>query len=116
MPSQSSSDTAVVEKQKAATKPQRPPRFKVVLLNDDFTPFEFVIEVMQDIFQKTQDQAEALAALIHQDGKGACGVFIKDIAELKRDKVMRAAHAEQHPLQCVLEPEAPEPGGKGMKP
>lgn len=117
MPTLPSSDTAVLEKQKAAIKPEKPPKFKVLLLNDDFTPFEFVIEVLQDIFGKSLEESEALAVQIHQEGRGACGVFIKDIAELKQTKVMQAARQEGHPLQCILAPESPAPsGGKGMKP
>lgn len=115
MSSPSTSDTAVLEKQKAATKPQRPPLFKVVLLNDDFTPMEFVIEILLDIFKRTEEEAVALTLAIHNDGKGVCGVFVKDIAELRRDQVHKAAQREQHPLQCVIEPETPQPS-RGMKP
>ena len=109
------SDTAVLEKQKAITKPQRPPLFKVMLLNDDFTPMEFVVDVLLDVFKKTEEEAVALTLIIHSDGKGVCGVFVKDIAELRRDQVLKAAQQEQHPLRCVIEPETPQPG-RGMKP
>lgn len=117
MNTRTKSDSIVMEKQKAATRPARPPKFKVLLLNDDYTPFEFVIDVLQDIFSKTTEQAEALAVQIHQEGKGACGVYIKDIAELKQTRVIQFARQEGHPLQCVLAPDTPEPSSKkGMRP
>lgn len=117
MNTRTQSDQVVMEKQKAATKPARPPKFKVMLLNDDYTPFEFVIDVMRDIFGKTTEQAEVLATQIHQEGKGVCGVYIKDIAELKQTRAMQFARQEGHPLQCVLAPDSPEPSsGRGMRP
>jgi ATP-dependent Clp protease adaptor protein ClpS len=117
MATKTNSDTSVMEKQKAATKPQQPPQFKVVLLNDDFTPFDFVITVLTEVFRKSVDEAEALAVQIHLDGKGLCGVYVKDIAEQKQSKVMMAARQDGHPLQCVLEPETPAPSNsRGMKP
>jgi ATP-dependent Clp protease adaptor protein ClpS len=117
MTTNSQSDSVVLEKQKAGSKPARPPKFKVLLLNDDYTPFEFVIDVLENIFSKSSDEAEALAVKIHHDGKGLCGTYIKDIAELKQTKVMQAARQDGHPLQCVLAPDAPEPStGKSMRP
>lgn len=110
MATKTNSDTAILEKHQEAVKPAKPPKFNVVLLNDDFTPFEFVIELLMDVFAKTTDQAVGLAHLIHLDGKGICGTYIKDIAELKQGKVMGLARQEGHPLQCVLEPESPAPG------
>lgn len=111
------SDTNVLEKQKTALRPEKPPKFKVLLLNDDYTPFEFVIEILMEHFNKTVEQAVELAGKIHEEGKGVCGVFIKDIAELKQTKVMQAAFRENHPLQCVLAPDTPSPtNSRSMKP
>jgi ATP-dependent Clp protease adaptor protein ClpS len=115
MTSKTSTEHALMDKQKAATKPEKPKKFKVVLLNDDFTPFDFVIDVLMDTFSKSLEEAEMLAVNIHEDGKGVCGVYVKDIAELKQRKVTQRARSEGHPLQCVLEPETPAPTNKGMK-
>jgi ATP-dependent Clp protease adaptor protein ClpS len=113
MSSSSISDTPVLEKTTEAIKPARPPRVKVVLINDDYTPFEFVIDVIQTVFSKTEVQAIALAVQIHEEGKGVCGVYVQDIAELKQMKVRAMAKKDQHPLQCVLEPEAPSSSPSG---
>ncbi len=105
---------SVLEKERVAEKTQEPPMYKVILLNDDYTPFDFVIEVVQEVFQKTQEQAVALAARIHVEGQGVCGVYPKDIAEFKQKKTMDMAREEDHPLECRIQPETPAPRG-GMR-
>lgn len=114
MSSQTHSDSAVLEKQKEAIKPEEPQRYKVVIHNDDYTPFEFVINVLMTVFQKSEEQAVQLAVEVHQQSKGICGVYVKDIAEIKQSKVASLAKAEHHPLLCTIEPENPAPRS-GMK-
>lgn len=87
--------------------PQRlkpPPMYQVVMLNDDFTPMEFVVDVLQEIFGKDRETATQIMLRIHLDGKGVCGVYSRDVAATKVDQVMDAARQAGHPLQCVSEP------------
>ena len=88
------------------TKPktQRPPLYKVLLLNDDFTPMEFVVVVIQEFFGKDRESATQIMLKIHLDGKGICGVYSRDVAATKVDQVLDAAKQAGHPLQCVSEP------------
>jgi ATP-dependent Clp protease adaptor protein ClpS len=81
-----------------------PPMYQVVMLNDDFTPMEFVIEVLQEFFSKDKEQATQIMLKIHLDGRGICGVYSRDIAATKVDQVLQAAHQAGHPLQAVSEP------------
>lgn len=74
------------------------------MLNDDFTPMEFVIVVLQEFFSKDRESATQIMLKIHLDGKGVCGVYSRDIAATKVDQVLDAAHKAGHPLQCVSEP------------
>jgi ATP-dependent Clp protease adaptor protein ClpS len=78
--------------------------YQVVMLNDDFTPMEFVILVLQQFFSKDRETATQIMLKIHLDGKGVCGVFTKDVAASKVDQVMDAANHAGHPLQCLSEP------------
>jgi ATP-dependent Clp protease adaptor protein ClpS len=78
--------------------------YQVVMLNDDFTPMEFVILVLQQFFSKDRETATQIMLKIHLDGKGVCGVFSKDVAASKVDQVMDAANQAGHPLQCLSEP------------
>ena len=83
----------------------RPPQmYQVVMLNDDYTPMEFVIVVIQEFFGKDQETATQIMLKIHLDGKGICGVYSRDVAATKVDQVMDAAAKAGHPLQCVSEP------------
>jgi len=75
-----------------------------VMLNDDYTPMEFVVEVLRRVFSKSVEQAEHIMLKVHHEGRGVCGIYTRDIAATKVDKVMRLARANQHPLQCVMEP------------
>ncbi len=81
-----------------------PPMYQVVMLNDDYTPMEFVVEVLRRVFGKTDEDAERIMLKVHHEGRGVCGIYTRDIAATKVDKVMRLARAHQHPLQCVMEP------------
>ena len=94
--------TVVLERQVLKTKP--PQMYQVVLLNDDYTPMEFVVAVIQEFFSKDRETATQIMLKIHMEGKGVCGVFSKDVAATKVDRVMEAAQKAGHPLQCVSEP------------
>lgn len=81
-----------------------PPMYQVVMLNDDYTPMEFVVEVLRRVFGKNTDEAEHIMLKVHHEGRGVCGIYTRDVAATKVDKVMRLARSSQHPLQCVMEP------------
>lgn len=78
--------------------------FQVVMLNDDYTPMEFVVVVIQEYFNKDLETATQIMLKIHLDGRGVCGVYTKDVAATKVDRVLEAARKAGHPLQCVAEP------------
>ena len=83
----------------------KPPQmYQVLMLNDDFTPMEFVVMVLQEFFSKDRETATQIMLKIHLDGKGVCGVYTKDVAATKVDQVLDAAHKAGHPLQCLSEP------------
>jgi len=94
-------ETPVLET--VGSKLKSPPLFKVVLLNDDFTPMEFVVVVLQQFFSKTREQATEIMLKVHTEGSGLCGMYPKDIAETKVEQVVAFARQHQHPLQCVME-------------
>ena len=98
-------DALVLDRVAQRVKP--PSMFQVVLLNDDFTPMEFVVFVIQEFFNKDRETATQIMLKIHLEGKGICGVFPKDIASTKVEQVAAQAREAGHPLQCVAEP-APE--------
>ncbi|MFT3815492.1 MAG: ATP-dependent Clp protease adapter ClpS [Acidovorax sp.] len=83
---------------------QPPQMYQVVMLNDDYTPMEFVVVVLQEFFGKDRETATQIMLKIHLDGKGVCGVYSRDVAATKVDQVMDAANKAGHPLQCVSEP------------
>ncbi|MDP3083813.1 MAG: ATP-dependent Clp protease adapter ClpS [Rubrivivax sp.] len=91
----------VAEKKAAKTKP--PSLYQVVLLNDDYTPMEFVVMVLQHFFQRDLETATHIMLMIHHDGRGVCGVFPKDVAATKVELVLAAARRDGHPLQCIME-------------
>jgi ATP-dependent Clp protease adaptor protein ClpS len=93
--------TAVVTKTRPKT--QRPSLYRVLLLNDDYTPMEFVVHVIMRFFQKSQDEATQIMLHVHNNGVGECGVFTYEVAETKVTQVMDFARKHQHPLQCVME-------------
>ncbi|MDO9365460.1 MAG: ATP-dependent Clp protease adapter ClpS [Methylotenera sp.] len=84
-------------------KPKLPPMFKVLLLNDDYTPMEFVVETIERFFSKSREQATQIMLKVHTEGAGVCGVYPQDIAETKMNQVLSHARQLQHPLQCVIE-------------
>lgn len=83
----------------------RPPFYKVVLLNDDFTPMEFVVKVLENIFHKDANEAVRIMLEVHNKGAGLCGVYTRDVAETKIDQALYLARQNEHPLQCVMEKE-----------
>lgn len=92
----------VLDRQTAKLAP--PPMYQVVLLNDDYTPMEFVVAVLQRIFGKNEDEAARIMLKVHHEGRGVCGVYPRDIAATRVEMVRQFAQARQHPLQCVMEP------------
>ena len=99
-----SADSVVLERRTAKVGP--PQMYQVVMLNDDYTPMEFVVLVLQEFFNKDREAATQIMLKIHLDGKGVCGVFTRDVAATKVDQVLDAANQAGHPLQCVSEPVA----------
>jgi ATP-dependent Clp protease adaptor protein ClpS len=89
--------------EEAKPKVRKPPLFKVLLLNDDYTPMEFVVEVLQLIFGMDRPQATRVMLEVHTQGKGVCGIFTYEIAETKVAQVCSFADQHQHPLLCTLE-------------
>jgi ATP-dependent Clp protease adaptor protein ClpS len=85
------------------TKTQKPSMYKVLLLNDDYTPMEFVIYVLQRFFSKSAEDATKVMLHVHQSGVGICGVFTYEVAETKVTQVMDMARQHGHPLQCTME-------------
>ena len=93
--------TAVISKTKSQTK--RPSLYRVLLLNDDYTPMEFVVHVLERFFNKDRETATRIMLHVHQNGIGECGIFTYEVAETKVTQVMDFARKHQHPLQCVME-------------
>jgi ATP-dependent Clp protease adaptor protein ClpS len=93
--------TSVITKVKPKTK--RPNLYRVLILNDDYTPMEFVVHVLEKFFQKDAEAATKIMLHVHHHGIGECGVFTYEIAETKVTQVMDFARKHQHPLQCVME-------------
>jgi len=89
--------------EEAKPRVKRPPLFQVVLLNDDFTPMEFVVDVLERIFSLDRTTATRVMLEVHTRGKGVCGVFTHEIAETKVAQVMTYARQHQHPLLCTME-------------
>ncbi len=86
-------------------KTERPSLYKVFLINDDFTPMEFVVLILQSLFNKTPEESAEITLTVHSKGVGVCGVFPYEIAETKAQQVMSLARKNQHPLQCRIEKE-----------
>jgi len=90
---------------KSRQKTKKPDLYKVLLLNDDYTPMEFVIHVLERVFNKGQEDAMRIMLHVHQNGVGVCGVFTYEVAETKVTQVMDFARKHEHPLQCTMEKE-----------
>jgi len=88
---------------RAKSKVEPPKRYQVVLLNDDYTPMDFVIDVLQRFFGLDEAKAAAIMLAVHHDGKGICGVFSREIAEMKVQQVNNFARSNNHPLMCQSE-------------
>ena len=86
-------------------KTKKPSRYKVLMLNDDFTPMEFVVHVLERFFSMSREEATRIMLHVHHRGVGLCGVFTFEVAETKVTQVMDFARQHQHPLQCILEKE-----------
>jgi len=95
-------DTGVVVEE-ARPQVKQPPLYQVVLLNDDYTPMEFVVMVLQEYFKRDLETATQIMLKIHHDGRGVCGVYSKDVAATKVELVLAAARRGGHPLQCIME-------------
>lgn len=85
------------------SKVKAPPLFRVLLLNDDYTPMEFVVNILQRFFSKSREQATQIMLKVHLEGTGVCGIYPKDIAATKVEQVIAYSRQHQHPLQCVME-------------
>ena len=98
---------------KVETRPKtkRPPLYKVLILNDDYTPMEFVIYVLQRFFGMSHDKATQIMLHVHQRGVGVCGVYTYEVAETKVTQVMDLAKENQHPLQCTIEKDSSDDEG-----
>lgn len=90
---------------KSRLKAQKPSMYKVLLLNDDYTPMEFVVHVLENIFKKTRQEATEIMLHVHRRGVGVCGVYTYEVAETKVTQVMDYARANEQPLQCTIEKE-----------
>lgn len=99
-PGQHDGDLAVAD---AKPKLKRPPMYKVILLNDDYTPMEFVVEVLETFFYMNREKATQVMLAVHTQGKGVCGIFTRDIAETKAAQVNQYARDNQHPLLAEIE-------------
>ncbi|WP_379545561.1 ATP-dependent Clp protease adapter ClpS [Qipengyuania sp. DSG2-2] len=96
-------DTEIGIATKTRAKPKKPSQYKVLLLNDDYTPMEFVVIVLKRFFRMDIDEATQVMLHVHQKGVGVCGVYPYEVAETKVNQVMDFAKQNQHPLQCTLE-------------
>ncbi|MFQ5974002.1 MAG: ATP-dependent Clp protease adapter ClpS [Alphaproteobacteria bacterium] len=102
-PGDTDGQTGVITRTKPKTK--RPSMYKVLMLNDDYTPMEFVVHVLERFFNKAHEEAVRIMLHVHQRGIGVCGVFTYEVAETKVTQVIDFARKHQHPLQCTLEKE-----------
>lgn len=89
--------------QQQKPKLSRPPLYKVVLLNDDYTPMEFVVDVLQRFFSMNREKATRVMLMVHTEGKGVCGIFSRDVAETKAAQVNQYSRENEHPLMCEIE-------------
>ena len=94
-------DGGLLEAEKTRLKP--PPLFKVLLLNDDYTPMDFVVVVLQTVFSMSREKATQVMLQVHREGMGVCGTYTREVASTKVDQVINLARKHQHPLQCTME-------------
>lgn len=98
---------AILDKPEVAedTEPKKPSLYKILLLNDDFTPMDFVVGVLKKFFHKSHQEAVRIMLQVHHEGSGLCGIYTYGVAETKANEVRRFAKQHHHPLQCTLEKE-----------
>jgi len=96
-------DSRSVVMDREVQKVEPPSLYRVVLLNDDFTPMEFVVMVIQEFFHKDQETATRIMLQVHMEGKGVCGIYTHDVAATKVDQVVEISRKSGHPLQCMME-------------
>jgi ATP-dependent Clp protease adaptor protein ClpS len=101
----SGNGTVIERKTKTQSKTKRPPMFKVILLNDDYTPMEFVVELLKSVFHKPHAEATKIMLWVHQNGMGVAGVYPFEVAETKVHTTEELAREAQYPLKCVMEKE-----------
>jgi ATP-dependent Clp protease adaptor protein ClpS len=94
-------DGSLLEAEKTRLKP--PPLYKVLLLNDDYTPMDFVVTVLQTVFAMSRERATQVMLQVHREGMGVCGTYTREVATAKVDQVVDIARRNQHPLQCTME-------------
>tara|TARA_Y100000813_G_C24108510_1_gene326609 strand:- start:526 stop:840 length:315 start_codon:yes stop_codon:yes gene_type:complete len=97
------SSTETVTEDKVLIK--KPKLYKVILLNDDYTPMEYVVQLLKVVFRKNENEAVNIMLMVHKKGSGVCGIFTKEIAETKVETVLKMAKSDQHPLKCIMEPD-----------
>jgi len=102
-PNDSGTGTGIVTKTRPKTK--KPSLYKVLILNDDYTPMEFVVHVLERFFSKPREEAVQIMLHVHRNGVGVCGVYTFEVAETKVAQVIELARRHQHPLQCTMEKE-----------
>ena len=98
---QTSSETLTKTRQKL----EKPKLYKVILLNDDYTPMEYVVKLLKMVFSRNEEDAVNIMLMVHKKGSGVCGVYTKEIAETKVFTVEKMAKNDQHPLKCIMEQE-----------
>ena len=98
---QKSNETGVITQEKVKLK--KPKLYKVILLNDDYTPMEYVVNLIKIVFRKNESEAVNIMLMVHKKGSGVCGIFTKEIAETKVETVLKMAKSDQHPLKCIME-------------
>ena len=101
----SDSKTSTVTQTKSKAKIKKPSMYRVILLNDDYTPMEFVVWLLQHVFFLNEQLSNQLMLKVHTEGRGICGVFSYDIAQTKQAQVKQHAEKNEHPLECIIEPD-----------
>lgn len=96
--------TRVEPQTETATHISEPPMYQVILLNDDFTPMDFVVRILVELFYLSTEQAQHVMLEVHLSGRGLCGIFTREIAETRVAQVNQVARQNEHPLLCVMEP------------
>ena len=102
LPQRQAGDATLLESE---TLTKRPSLYKVLLLNDDYTPMEFVVRVLMGVFGKSEAEATQVMLMVHNEGVGVCGIYTLELAEAKADQVMQLARKQEHPLLCRVEKE-----------